>query len=102
MKSYTYNLVKNEMGLGDLIESYIQKLEQQMEEEKNKSLSDGLVTSKAEEQQIQNDEFADDWLNNLEDSIAADADDLYAKIGDEDDNKYIEMIRANQQEDGEE
>lgn len=102
MKSYTYNLVKNEMGLGDLIESYIQKLEQQMEEEKNKSLSDGLVTSKAEEQQIQNDEFADDWLNNLEDSIAADADELYAKIGDEDDNKYIEMIRANQQEDGEE
>ena len=102
MKSYTYNLVKNEMGLGDLIESYIQKLEQQMEEEKNKSLSDGLVTSKVEEQQTQNDEFADDWLNNLEDSIAADADELYAKIGDEDDDKYIEMIRANQQEDGEE
>ena len=102
MKSYTYNLVKNEMGLGDLIESYIQKLEQQMEEEKNKNLSDGLVTSKAEEQQLQNDEYADDWLNNLEDSIAANADELYAKFDSEEDEKYIEMIRANQQEDGDE
>lgn len=102
MKSYTYNLVKNEMGLGDLIESYIQKLEQQMEEEKNKSLSDGLITSKADEQQVQNDEYADDWLNNLENSIAANADELYAKIGDDEDDKYIEMIRANQQKEGEE
>ena len=101
MKSYTYNLVKNEMGLGDLIESYIQKLEQQMEEEKNKSLSDGLITSKAEEQQVQNDEYADDWLNNLEDSVAANADEFYAKFGNNDDEKYIEMIRANQQENGE-
>lgn len=102
MKSYTYNLVKNEMGLGDLIESYIQKLEQQMEEEKSKSLSDGLITSKADEQQVENDEYADDWLNSLEDSIAANADELYAKIGDDEDDKYIEMIRANQQKEGEE
>ena len=101
MQSYTYNLVKNEMGLGDLIESYIQKLEAQMEEEKKKNLSEGLITSKAEEQQLQNDEYADDWLNNLEDSIAADADEFYAKIGNDEDDKYIEMIRANQEKNGE-
>lgn len=101
MQSYTYNLVKNEMGLGDLIESYIQKLEAQMEEEKKKNLSEGLITSKAEEQQLQNDEYADDWLNNLEDSVAADADEFYAKIGNDEDDKYIEMIRANQEKNGE-
>ena len=83
MKSYTYNLVKNEMGLGDLIESYIKKLEEDMEMNKNKSLDDGLVTSAAEEQQTADDEYADDWLNNLESSIAAEADAVYAKIGDE-------------------
>lgn len=97
MKSYTYNLVKNEMGLGDLIESYVQKLEQQMEEEKNKRLDEGLVTSAAEEQQIKNDEYADHWLDSLEDSIAADADALYAQIGDDD--NYAETIQANREGD---
>lgn len=95
MKSYTYNLVKNEMGLGDLIESYVQKLEQQMEEDKNKRLDEGLVTSAAEEQQIQNDEYADHWLDSLEDSVAADADAFYAQIGDDD--NYAEIIQANRE-----
>ena len=40
-----------------------------MEMNKNKSLDDGLVTSAAEEQQTADDEYADDWLNNLESSI---------------------------------
>ena len=66
-----------------MIESYIKKLEEDMEMNKNKSLDDGLVTSAAEEQQTADDEYADDWLNNLESSIAAEADAVYAKIGDE-------------------
>lgn len=86
MQSYTYNLVKNEMGLGDLIETYIKKLDQQREEEQNKNLSDGLVTSSAEEQQTADDKFADDWLRNLEDSIAADADSIYSRVGEDDEN----------------
>lgn len=98
MKSYTYNLVKNEMGLGDLIETYIKKLDEQREEEKEKSLSEGLITSAAEEQQqIEDDILADDYMRGLEDSIAADYDNMFANIGDDD--NYIEAIR--QQQEGE-
>lgn len=93
MKAYTYNLVKNEMGLGDLIESYIQKLEETKEAERSKSLDDGLVTSAAEEAQTADEEFADKWLDSLEDSVAADAEALYAKVGDDD--GYAEQIMAN-------
>lgn len=84
MQSYTYNLVKNEMGLGDLIESYIQRLDQQREEEQNKSLDDGLVISSAEEQEIENDKFADNFFKSLEDSIANEADSIYSRIGEDD------------------
>lgn len=98
MKSYTYNLVKNEMGLGDLIETYIKKLDEQREEEKEKNLSEGLVTSAAEEQQqIEDDILADDYMRGLEDSIAADYDSMFANISDDD--NYIEAIR--QQQEGE-
>lgn len=86
MQSYTYNLVKNEMGLGDLIESYIQRLDQQREEERNKSLDDGLVISSAEEQEIENDKYADDFFKSLEDSIANEADSIYSRIGEDDIN----------------
>lgn len=48
MQSYTYNLIKNEQGLGDLIESYIKKLEQ-AQETKNEDLMRGLATNKEEE-----------------------------------------------------
>lgn len=98
MKSYTYNLVKNEMGLGDLIETYIKKLDEQRGEEKEKNLSEGLITSAAEEQQqIEDDILADDYMRGLEDSIAADYDNMFANIGDDD--NYIEAIR--QQQEGE-
>lgn len=50
MKGYTYNLVKKELGLGDLIESYIQKLD---EAESKKlgdgDIMDGVYTSREEE-----------------------------------------------------
>ena len=83
MESYTYNLVKNEMGLGDLIEAYVKKLEEELERDKDRSLMDGLITSRDEEQELQNDIEADNWLAHLEDDIAADADEMYAKIGGE-------------------
>ena len=71
MKAYTYNLVKNEMGLGTLIETYIKKLEEDMEMSKNKTLNleEGLVTSKYEEQELRNDKEANTYLDNLEDEI---------------------------------
>lgn len=81
MQSYTYNLVKNEMGLGDLIETYIKKLEEDMALNKDSSLEDGLITSREEEQELKDEEVADNWLDHLEDEIAADADAMYAKIG---------------------
>ena len=48
MKAYIRNLVTNELGLGDLIESYVKKLED-AEKEKEKSLDTGLYTSIEEE-----------------------------------------------------
>ena len=48
MKAYIRNLVTNELGLGDLIESYVKKLED-AEREKEKSLDAGLYTSIEEE-----------------------------------------------------
>ena len=48
MKAYIRNLVTNELGLGDLIESYVKKLED-AEREKEKSLDVGLYTSIEEE-----------------------------------------------------
>lgn len=48
MKAYNRNLVVNELGLGDLIESYIKKLEE-AEKEKEKALDAGLYTTIEEE-----------------------------------------------------
>ena len=48
MKAYVRSLVTGELGLGDLIESYIKKLED-AEAEKQKSLDAGLYTSIEEE-----------------------------------------------------
>jgi hypothetical protein len=45
LKSYTYSLVSNELGLGDLIESYIEKLEQN---EDAADINNGLITSAEE------------------------------------------------------
>lgn len=47
LKSYTYSLVTNELGLGDLIESYVEKLEQA--ENDSVDINAGLVTSAEEE-----------------------------------------------------
>lgn len=48
-ENYVYNLVSNEMGLGDIIETYVKKLDE-IKEGDRKPLAEGLVTSSAEEQ----------------------------------------------------
>lgn len=92
MQSYTYNLIKNEMGLGDLIESYVQKLEQQMEEDRDRERKDRLALLGEDSEQALNDRKADEWLSNLEESVAASADEVYAKIDDDEDD-YMDGMR---------
>lgn len=82
LKAYTYNLAVNELGLSDLIESYIEKLEKAQADEKAE-VGDDLVVSaddiKAE------DELADiDYYNfqNYEDSeIESDAKEMLELLG---------------------
>lgn len=73
LKSYTYSLVTNELGLGDLIESYIEKLEK-AEEEDSDDLERGLVTSaeEASEEEL-TDEEAEEWQGFLENEVEAEA-----------------------------
>lgn len=65
LKAYTYNLVTNELGLGDLIESYIKKLEET--EKQDEALDAGLVTSTEDEakQELTDEEAYEfqDWLD---------------------------------------
>ena len=72
LKAYTYSLVSNELGLGDLIESYIEKLEKS--EEESVDLNAGLVTSAEEaasEELTENE--AEEWQGFLENEVEAEA-----------------------------
>lgn len=80
-QSYLYNLVRNEMGLGNLIETYIQKLDQQAAQTITTSLGDGLVTSRSEEEEA--DRAADNWMLNLQSSIEKDADRIFSQLDEE-------------------
>ena len=72
LKSYTYSLVSNELGLGDLIESYIEKLEKA--EEDSVDINAGLVTSAEEEANDElTDEEAEEWQGFLENEVEAEA-----------------------------
>lgn len=72
LKSYTYSLVSNELGLGDLIESYIEKLEQA--EGDSVDINAGLVTSAEEEASDElTDEEAEEWQGFLENEVEAEA-----------------------------
>lgn len=72
LKSYTYSLVSNELGLGDLIESYIEKLEQA--ESDSVDINAGLVTSAEEEASDElTDEEAEEWQGFLENEVEAEA-----------------------------
>lgn len=74
LQGYTYNLVSNELGLGDLIESYIAKLERA---EDNDPLTEEIITSslEAESAQLTDSEAMafQDWLDN---GIEQDAEEL--------------------------
>ena len=80
LKSYTYNLVTNELGLGDLIESYIKKLEES--EKADDDLDMGLVTSAEDEHKLElTDEEAYEFQDWLESDIERDAELLLETLG---------------------
>ena len=73
LKAYTYNLVTNELGLGDLIESYVSKLER-AESDKDADMNAGLYTDRDEqEKDAVTDEEAIDFINFLENDVEAEA-----------------------------
>ena len=79
MKAYTYNLVKNEMGLGDIIESYIQKLEQdQKDDDDHLDFSHELKTG---EEPDPDEAAAEEFSRTLEDSIASETSNIFAQLG---------------------
>lgn len=72
LKAYTYSLVSNELGLGDLIESYIEKLEKS--EEDSTDLNAGLITSAEEAANEElSDAEAEEWQGFLENEVEAEA-----------------------------
>ena len=81
LKSYTYGLVTNELGLGDLIESYIEKLEK-AEQEGDIDLDQGLITSSEElAADALSDDEAEEFQMFLENEIEKDAEKLLESIG---------------------
>lgn len=76
MKAYNYNLIKNEMGLGDIIETYIKRLEESQVEQ---TIDMGDLQTEDED----GDAEADAYLKSLEQSIGQDVDAIFSKIGDE-------------------
>ena len=80
LKAYNYNLVVNELGLGDLIESYVQKLEQA--EESDQNMFNNLITNEKEEaEQALTDKEAEDFQNFLEKEIEDEAEKLLQSLG---------------------
>lgn len=81
LKSYTYNLVTNELGLGDLIESYIEKLEKS-EEEGEVDLEAGLITNinEAEENSMTEEDY-EEFQVFLENEIENEAEALEELLG---------------------
>lgn len=81
LKAYNYNLITNELGLGDLIESYIEKLEK-AETSGDIDLDEGLVTSAEElaQEELTNDE-AEEFQHFLDSEIEKDAQMLLDSLG---------------------
>lgn len=72
LKSYNYNLVVNELGLGELIESYIEKLEKR--DAADAEELENMITSEEEElEQLLTDEEAIDFQNYIMEELEADA-----------------------------
>ncbi len=77
LKSYTYHLVSEELGLGDLIESYISKLEKAEADAADVNM--GLVTSAEEEEQqrLKDEKFYEQQGTiELENEVEAEAEEL--------------------------
>jgi hypothetical protein len=76
MKQYNYNLVTKELGLGNLIESYIEKLEQA---KKDKAASEDMMndnfilSAEDEEANAITDQEAEDFYQYLESEIEEEA-----------------------------
>ncbi len=82
LQAYNRNLVVNELGLGDLIESYIQKLERA--EQSDQDMLDGLITTDEEEkEQLLTDQEAEDFQKFLESELEEEAEQLLHSIGEE-------------------
>lgn len=81
LKSYNYNLVVNELGLGELIESYIEKLERR-EAEDAADLENMITSPEEEEEEILTEEEAIDFQNYLMEELEKDAAQLLEEIGD--------------------
>lgn len=81
LKSYTYNLVTNELGLGDLIESYIDKLEKS-ETDGEVDLEAGLITDaqSAEENALTEEDYEAFGVF-LENEVEAEAEELEKLLG---------------------
>lgn len=76
MKQYMYNLVTKELGLGNLIESYIEKLEQQQEEQaKQQDIydTDFILSAEDEEASALTDREAEEFAQYLENEIEEEA-----------------------------
>lgn len=88
-QAYVYNLVKNDLGLGDQIEAYVQKLDeaQRIREEEEADLTAGLITSadeQAEEEQ-KNAEAAAKYAEELEETVRRETAALFG----EDDSEWL-------------
>ena len=80
LKSYTYSLVSNELGLGELIESYIQKLEKA--EQESGDINAGLATSaeEAEANKLTDQDVQEFNAAMLENDVEAEAEELLRMI----------------------
>lgn len=82
MKAYTYNLVAGESHLQDMIEAFIQKYEAAVAAEED--FGNDLVLSEADEhKQSLTQEEAEEYQTFLENEIAADAEALLERFGDD-------------------
>lgn len=79
MQAYTYNLVRNEMGLGNLIETYIQKLDQANAQGSVQSLTDGLVTSREEEEAL-GELAAEEYSSSFDSMIEAEMNAMFSDM----------------------
>lgn len=82
-QNFLINLVKNEMGLGELIESYIAKLDQAAEQN-NDSIE---ITQEQFDKEAEDELFAQQWGENLAASVSEEIDEMFNQVGDSNGSK---------------